>query len=101
MEPMDELVHGRRSTYTKHKCHCKECRRANAEYKSNKTAHYRNLQASVDRKDDSSNPPADLPKITHGTLSAYEWYGCRCEEGKKAERLAYKMRSVNRIASSI
>lgn len=82
---MDNLIHGKRYTYTKHKCRCPECKRANAEYKSYKTAQYRNLQASAAREDASADAQDFLSKLTHGLPSTYEWFGCRCNECKKAK----------------
>ena len=36
--PRGDLVHGRRSTYTNHKCSCDDCRRANTEYHNQRSA---------------------------------------------------------------
>lgn len=86
MEEVDDgLAHGKRSTYTKHKCRCDLCKEANAEYKRNKTAHYRSLQASETREDLSPDAQALLGELTHGVLSTYEWYQCRCRLCKAAK----------------
>lgn len=80
------VTHGKRYTYTKKRCRCDKCKEANAEYKLTKTTYHRSIQASPDRQSLSPDAQAILDKVTHGTLSAYEWYGCRCEKCKETKR---------------
>lgn len=94
------VTHGKRSTYTKHKCRCLRCREANAEYKRNKTAHYRSLQAPEDRKVYRTGSSGILGEITHGLPSSYEWYGCRCEECTASEARTVSSRKIIRELAS-
>ncbi len=100
MIPESEWEHGKRYTYTKHKCRCDKCKEANAQYKSDKTAYYRALQASQASEGVSANAQDLLDSLTHGLPSTYEWYGCRCEPCKKARARAMSSRYFASVLSA-
>lgn len=75
-EPNPNLVHGRRSTYVNHKCHCPPCREANtAGIRRRRQERYAETQAS-------GLPPG----IEHGE-SAYSNWGCRCDICSSAQKI--------------
>lgn len=75
---MDEEHVGSRSCYVHNKCRRAECKKANADYKRNKTGDYRTATASTNATLNAAGLPFADPKLTHGLPSTYEWYGCRC-----------------------
>jgi hypothetical protein len=73
-----------RSCYTGKRCGHPDARKANAEYKRNKTANYRAATASTNAALSAAGATFFDPKLTHGLPSTYEWYGCRCPECSEA-----------------
>lgn len=89
MSDTTPLVHGKRSTYTNHRCRCEPCKAANARYKSEKVHDNVRLR--------TSEVTEDLPEITHGVPVSYEWQGCRCEECKEVMRLTWVSEKLLRL----
>jgi hypothetical protein len=81
--------HGSRSKYNDG-CRCDECREANRWYKAAKQA--ANLSETASRRAayDQAGYSENDPALHHGTLSTYEWYGCRCSDCKRAARKQWR-----------
>lgn len=79
-KPMEADHTPSRTSYVHDKCRCEGCRKANAEYKRNKTGDHRAATASTNAALNAAGIPFADPKLTHGLPSTYEWYGCRCDK---------------------
>lgn len=78
MRQVCDLTQHDRTCYVHKKCGHPDARRANAEYKRNKTGDHRASTASTNAALNAAGIPFADPKLTHGLPSTYEWFGCRC-----------------------
>ncbi len=72
------LIHGKRSTYINHGCHCDLCRKANHEY-------------NVKRKSERWIAIRLYPNsAVHGIVSTYQNWGCRCNPCSEANTVSHR-----------
>lgn len=83
--------------YKKLHCRCIGCKAANAKYKSTKVAHNKSVAASGMGASDGEDTEVRASHIPHGRANSYDWYGCRCEECRKAESRQRKLNTVKRL----
>jgi hypothetical protein len=80
--------HGTTAGYNYHRCHCQQCRNANAAYST-----------VIRRRRGVAARPPKGSNLTHGLRSTYV-HGCHCDQCREAER-RYKadLRRRKRIAA--
>ena len=78
-----EAKHGTANGYTSYGCRCDACRAAMNSYQSSEK---RTQQRQEHRKARFINAEGDLehPNAKHGTLNAYQHWGCRCRACRAA-----------------
>lgn len=89
---MSVLTHGLRVTYSKHKCRCDPCVKAAQEYASNwyrKNAEHRKAKAA-EWKAANKHAVRVIPDEKHGTATGYEYWRCRCDRCREANREAMR-----------